>query len=419
MDNLQLLDELASIIGDREFKSLSAKPNAIEFNFQTKGNAFQRLAVLLDSLNIVHTTLGNILAADLIANDHSTRIFISRESLFYAVAQNPAISGNSLLLVIDPNEGYVYDPTNGGEVFKPVPTTMIGSWIENLKTYTALLKMFRENQLLAEFNDTTHSKLMVVDNGKEKNNVIVNYKIYDPRIFTKTVNLDLSELKGRIADAEKIGNAEWLALLRHHIVAVMSAQEATQKTFAEIFLNIAFILQATARDYEIYVSGFSFDKISKDLKEDRQKYFNNLNQAQDKIKSQVIAVPLSVGTSIYAFYQLNTSHVTLNFLLIAIAIYIGFIWWYLMLYEADLNKLKEDIETDGETFSTNYPKTYKLFEGDFKYILKKVRSVKLLSWVIRGVTLTDWVLLAIYVFFFYKQNAVGAQFNPKFALGYF
>ena len=419
MDNAELLRELAAIVADGEFKSLNGRSNAIEFTFQVKGNAFQRLAVLLDSLNIAHTTLGNILAADIVATDQSTRLFVSRESLFFAVAQNPVISDTSLLFVVDPREGYVYDPVTGVEFFSPAPATPITSWMENLKSYTALLKLFRDSQLLAEFNDTTRTRLMVVDNGKEKNNVIISYKSYDPRLFTKTVVLDLAELEGRLADAAKSGNAEWLALFRHHIVAVMSAQEAAQKTFTEFFLNIAFIIQATVRDYEIYVSGFSFDKISKDLKEDRQKYFNDLNQAQDKIKSQVIAVPLAVGTSIYAFYQLNTSSVTLDFLLIAIAIYIGFIWWYLLLYEADLNKLKSDIKIDSDTFSTNYPKIYKLFEGDFKYISKKVRSVKLLSFVIRGVTLADWVLLAVYVFFFYKHNGAITPFGPRYALGCF
>jgi hypothetical protein len=415
MDKDDILRQFSAVFTNSEFSEISARTSGVDFSFHTLGDAYQQLAVLLDSLNIAHQTFGLIMSAESVSRDTLIRLYTNNQSLFYAVYQQPAIAETSSLIVLQPAEGYIFDHATQTDAVLNPQAGKIASWMNNYRLYAALLKLFKGSDILVEFDDAVKNRLMIVDNGKEKNNATVTYQNFDPRLLTKQVQLDLAEIDGRINDSARPNNSEWLAIFRHNIVNLISAQEEDGKTFTEIFLNIAFIIQNTSRDYEIYLSGFSFDKISKELKEDRQKYFNDLYQAQDKIKSQVIAVPLAVGTSIYAFFQLNITFGTFIFLLVAIAIYIAFIWWYLILYERDLTKLRSDIKTDSDKFKANYPKVFELFKSDFDYITGKVKAVTLLSYVIRGVTLADWVMLVAYVFFFYKEHPAGTPpLTPKF-----
>ncbi|HEX7870550.1 MAG TPA: hypothetical protein VF455_10610, partial [Chryseobacterium sp.] len=238
---------------------------------------------------------------------------------------------------------------------------------------------------------------------------------FEKRIFSKSVAFDFDYLSGRINSGYNSNNAEWLSSFKHNLVSLISSQNESSKTFTEIFLNISFIISNTERDYEIYISGFSFEKISKELKQEKQNYFAELNQAQDKIKGQVIAVPLSIGTSIYAFFQIKTDHITLYFILGMILIYIGFIWWFLSLYEKDLQRLKTEIADDSGKFEALYPKIYDLFKSDFQFITDKIKSVLLFSYVIKGVIILDWLSLAVYVIFFFQEVTQVRNMMPHFA----
>jgi hypothetical protein len=421
MDNQKILEDFASIFSDEDFKELKFRTNDIDFSFKSLSNVYQKLVTLLDSLNIEHQTLGLIVNASAISRDSINRLYANYESLFFSVYNNSAIATTSILIVVNLIEGYVFDSTNDKENFKSNGNIVGINWMNNYRLYASLLKLFKTADILVEFDDAIKQRLMIIDNSKDQNNATISYQIFDPRIFTKPVSFNLDEIEGRINDSAKPNNSEWLSIFRHNIVGLITAQELSNKSFTEFFLNLNFILQNTNRDYTIYLSGFSFDKISKEMKSDRQKYFSDLYQTQDKIKSQVIAVPLAVGTSIYAFFQLNITTASFFFLLLAIGIYISFIWWYLFLYERDLNKLKADIDIDSSKFQSNYPTIYSLFESDFKYITEKILSVKLLSLVIRSVTLIDWLLLASYVIFFHKEKASLPQyfFVPKYVLMHF
>jgi hypothetical protein len=252
---------------------------------------------------------------------------------------------------------------------------------------------------LVEFTDKVKSRLLVVDNGPAKNIATLTYDLYDPRIFSKAMDSGVTYI------ADRINIKAWTASFKHAVVTLINSQQDQNKKFIEVFLNLQYLITNADNDYEVYIREFSFEKVSKEHKEEKQRYFGQLSDAQDKIKSQVIAVPLSVGTSVYAFFQLQVSLATLYFLLFAIGIYVIFIGIYLLLYDNDLRHLREEIKTDSDNFSKRYPKIYEVFEKDYKYILGKVKNVIWLSNAIKVILVVDWLLFLIYILFFFKHAA--------------
>lgn len=415
MGNDNILKIFESIFLSDGFKNILFRNSDVDFRFKYKSDSFTQLLDLLKEAGIKYEEAGKVITAQRVSQDRTSYLFSSYEDVFSRVYEQPGLVQTSNLLVLNTSGLYLYEAITGKEYFQHQPPQPEVSLMNNFTLYCSLLKIFKKSEFLVEFDDTIKSRFMIVDNRKDKNHVFVSYKIFDQRIFTKAISFDCSQIEGRINDANKPNNAEWLSIFRHNVINVISAQEDQNKTFSEIFINISLITQNTTKDYDIYLSGFSFEKISKELKEDRQKYFADLHQAQEKIKSQVISVPLAVGTTIYAFFQLSLSFTSFIFLLIMIGIYIIFIWWYLNLYERDLDRLRKDIDFQIKNFKDIYPKIYHLFKDDFDYIISKVGSVKALSFAIKTAIVFDWLALAAYVIFFYKER-VSPPFIPKFVM---
>jgi hypothetical protein len=406
-----VLNAFEGIFNDiTSFDRLNFKEQEVDFYFKPVSNANSKLLTILTSLDIAYTEVGNLVTANRKSNDKSITLFSSYDQLFKSMFDNQ--TSGIAIMIDNSNKDYYYYDFKGRLEYTNFRLTDSISMMESYLLYAALLKLFKTSQNITEFDDTIKRRLFIVDNGKEKNIVCFNYQTFEDRIFSKVVSFDIDYITSRI-NSTNSNNLEWLSIFKHTIVEFLSSQDELNKTFLELFLNISYLVKITERDYEIYLSGFSFDKISKELKEERQRYFADLNQAQDKIKSQVIAVPLSIGTSIYAFFQIKADHITLYFILGMILIYIGFIWWYLTLYENDLRKLKSEVKEDSNKFQQLYQKIYNLFKSDFDFINNKVNSVLLFSYTIKAVIILDWLSLAIYVIFLFKQQP--AQFSlPKY-----
>ncbi len=395
------------------FDWLIFKEKEIDFYFKSVPNAAKRLFGVLNELDIEYTEVGNLVTASRKSKDKTIILFSSYDQLFKSVYEDQ-VHINKVIVIDFNNKAYYYCNLKDQSEYSNLPfKTDCVSMMGNYLLYASLLKLFKLSSNIIEFDDGIKRRFFIVDNGKEKNVVGFNYQIFDERIFSKKVNFDKEYISSRI-NSTNTNNLEWLSILKHNIVELLLAQDESNQNFIEVFLSFSYLLKITERNYEIYLSGFSFEKISKELKEERKSYFENLNQAQDKIKSQVIAVPLSIGTSIYAFFQIKTDHITLYFILGMILIYISFIWWYLSLYEMDLKKLKSDIKEDSSKFKQLYQKIYKLFESDFDFINDKIDSVLLFSYVIKGVIILDWIALAVYVILVFKDSPPIKHILPKY-----
>jgi hypothetical protein len=404
-----LFRDFVSIINSTELNKVIFRPTEVEFKFSVDGSKLIELQTVLDTLNLSYSTSGSIVTASKVSADKKLKIYSNLQEAFLDIQLETSSLNSPSALVInkETQDFFYYDSISNTEHFLKPVDVQVKSWINNFITYATLLKLFRTNPELIEFDDQLKRKLLMVDNGKEKNIASINYTEYDIRIFSKDIEFDVQYVQDRI------NNKEWLSCFKHSVIELITAQLEANRSFIEIFLNIDYIVSNTNRDYDIYISQFSFEKLSREFKTEKQRYFTELNQSQEKIKGQVFAVPLSIGTTIFTFYQLKLEKSTLIFLAITIAFYMAFIIWYLWLYEKDLKKLRLDIANDSNTFRDFYPTIYKLFERDFTFINNKVGLVLKLSNTIKAILIINWVILLIYILFFYKQT-LSPGLTPRF-----
>ncbi len=221
------------------------------------------------------------------------------------------------------------------------------------------------------------NEFVVLSKGEKKLVTSINYKTIDKTIFVDdNVMIPLDEFR------TKMLSEEWLACYNETLCQFMEAQISQRRTFANLFNNFNYLLNLTGQNFQLYILKFSFDKIRKQFKTEKNTYFDNLNVAQDKISAQIISVPISLGASIFSFYQFNASPLILTIIYIAIWIYAIFIGFVVVMNLYDIKKIATDANEEEKNLNDHYPDLFSELKKDFAYMKNKRTRVRILAWAI-------------------------------------
>jgi hypothetical protein len=111
------------------------------------------------------------------------------------------------------------------------------------------------------------------------------------------------------------------------------------------FDNIVILVQEADNNYQLQLKNFSFDKLSNDLKKEKEKYFTSLREILNKIFSQIIGVPISIAASTFASYKVENKFI-LCLILLAFSIYVFFAIYLQTIYKKDVKEIEKDFEKD-------------------------------------------------------------------------
>lgn len=252
--------------------------------------------------------------------------------------------------------------------------------ISHFQQYKSLLDIYLNNEGgLFEMKKTTSNtdELVILSKGEQKLVTSVSYKSVDLAIFIdEFFILPVNEFE------TKITLEDWLACYNNTLCQFMEAQSLGRQTFSNLYNNFNYIINLTNKNYQLYILKFSFDKIRKQFKTEKNSYFENLNIAQDKISSQIISIPISLGASIYSFYQFDSSDLILKIVYIAILIYSLFIGFVVIINLYDVKKIAEDTKEEMKNFIKHYPDLFLELKSDFGYMKNKRIRVRILAWSI-------------------------------------
>ena len=236
------------------------------------------------------------------------------------------------------------------------------------------------------------SEFVVLSKGEKKLVTTINYKTIDKSIFIDdNVTIPIDEF------GTKILSEEWLACYNETLCQFMDAQLPQRRTFSILFNNFNYLLNLTGQNFQLYILKFSFEKIRKQFKTEKNNYFDNLNTAQDKISGQIISVPISLGASIFSFYQFNTSPLIISLIFLAICMYTLFIGFVVIMNLYDIRKIATDANDEEDNLKTHYPDLLKELEKDFTYMKNKRIRVRVLAWAILLALIVTLISLAVFV----------------------
>lgn len=270
--------------------------------------------------------------------------------------------------------------------------TEFGDFILNVLQYRDLLEVFiDEENLLVEFDRIKHphNELFIVSKGDEKLLIRLAYKKVVHELYSKRFEpIDHDKF------IQRLENEEWVACFKNTVCAFFDHQSESKKTFLWLYENFAYLFANTEKSYLLYVSKFSFDKISKEFRKDQGQYFNSLNDYQNKLSGQLISIPLTIGAALLSDNFVANNGDARGSLVFLISAYVIFVMGTIGFVLADLIRLRRQIKKEKAHFQTVYEGIYTDFKKDFEFLLRKSRLMLVfavfLLFLFIGVLIVVW-----------------------------
>ncbi|SEA92520.1 hypothetical protein [Pedobacter hartonius] len=337
----------------------------------------------------------------------SMSLYVSLESLLDDLNQDINKMDRYNLFVFNVDDHYLYYDFHKKEVITDSQNITVKNTIKHFEQYNKLLKLFlTESNNIFEINRPTKTgnELVIVSKGQEKMIASFSYKFIDVSIF----NYEFSPISFNELNL-KLGIEEWLAVLKNNLCQYLELQSDNKKTFSSIYNNLNYIFNQTQKDYQLYISRFSFDRIRKQFKTEKNNYFESLSAAQDKISGQIISVPISLGASIYSFYQFKSSLLIIGIIYVAICIYSLFIGFVVVMNLYDIKKVADDVNEEMGKMKLHFEDLYNELKKDFDYMRYKRIRIRVLAWsIIAALIIT---LFSITMFLFNYQDPINNIFK--------
>ena len=198
------------------------------------------------------------------------------------------------------------------------------------------------------------------------------------------INLDLKAKYSELSN--KITNPELKIFFKEKIIDLLESFPRNER-FLIFFEKMGEIVDATIRDYKIYLKRFSFDELRNELREERDEYFNSVRRIVDDLLTRIVAIPLSISASAYAIYKLSSDKQYIVVILIAYLVYSIFSSYLIRLVHLNLLDIEYEFKSDVKRISSESGLPGKIIEIEKKKVLNNVGRLKLTIWVIQIILL--------------------------------
>jgi hypothetical protein len=258
-------------------------------------------------------------------------------------------------------------------------------FIPNTYSYLRIKKIVSSDRI-ADYSSDTNREIVIISPTKGK--LEIGYPIV-------SADLDINENIGSYEKIllEKLDSKEFSKFLKNELFDFLYSVEKEKRLF-HFILNLKTILEAANRNYEIYLSNFSFDQIKNEYDTRKQKYFDELRSIISKLSGYSIGLPISISAASFAAFKSIDSLPTYILIILAFLIFSIYFIFMIRHNKDDLSALKQDFEFD---FSSLFKKEFFIRnEAEKKSFLE---LQKLLNVRIDNLLIKIHVLFAIVIVF--------------------
>jgi len=280
--------------------------------------------------------------------------------------------------------------------------------IFNNHSYQQILYLLKTTSIFASIKSDNNELIIV---SKENSIMHIGYKNYDlrlgelddlyPDFLLLKKRFEKKDFSGRITE-----NTEFIKLFIETISTAGIGNYESKDRFFEIVKGLKIIISLTERDYNNYINEFSFEKIKSKFKEERNKYFENLEKNIDLISKQVVSFPLTFAATAFASYQVKDKSWILALIFIGYCLYTFIAIRILGITNYNIDCLEKDIIKEEDSVKKSYSKDHNDFEEDFEKIKIKTKKIKDLVFYLRMILFSMLVLFFMYSVFqvFFKKS---------------
>lgn len=261
--------------------------------------------------------------------------------------------------------------------------------IENLCAYQKLVNKLKSEDFIDYFNV---AKNLGVIYTATKGILKISFPTYPFKVS------DDKSIKSLVEDVLRRNADDQFKV--HFKNELFQLEKKENQTLIEtIVFHLDSILQNADNNYQIQLKNYSFDKLKNDLQKEKEKYFSSLREILNKILSQTVGVPISIGASIFASYKVENVFV-LGIILLAFAIYVFFAIHFQLIYRKDILEIEIDFKDDFKNISEKSG----LQESEIKKERVKIeRRIKSIKNTIIGFIVAISVLAILFVCFVANQ----------------
>lgn len=153
---------------------------------------------------------------------------------------------------------------------------------------------------------------------------------------------------------EKLVSKEFNKFFKNELYEFLSSIDK-QERLKFLILNLQTIIEASERNYDIYLSSFSFDQLRDEYDKRKQKYFDELRGIINKISGYSIGLPISISAASFAAYKTIDSLPTYVLIISSFIVFSLYFIFMIRHNRDDIQEIKTDYKTDFE----------QLFKKDF------------------------------------------------------
>lgn len=106
------------------------------------------------------------------------------------------------------------------------------------------------------------------------------------------------------------------------------------------------VLDITKRDYELISKQFDFSMFKNSLYKEKESFFKEIREVVNKIFSQAIGIPISIGASVFTTYKVQGDNWVLVLVILAFLWYMAFYLRLQWIYKRDLDDVNSQFQTD-------------------------------------------------------------------------
>lgn len=210
-------------------------------------------------------------------------------------------------------------------------------FIHNTFTYLRLKNIIASDKIADYLSDASREIVIV---SPTKGKLVIPYPSVIDEFDSKQ---NINNYENILID--KLNSKEFNKFFKNELYEFLSSIEK-QERLKFLILNLPTIIEASERNYDIYLSSFSFDQLRDEYDKRKQKYFDELRGIINKISGYSIGLPISISAASFAAYKTMDS--LPSYILIIAAFFVFSIYFILMIRHNrdDIEDIKTDYKTD-------------------------------------------------------------------------
>jgi len=252
-------------------------------------------------------------------------------------------------------------------------TTIINStaaptdnFIENAQYYLILREEFKKSKVVSYHSSSNREYVLI---SPEYGKLTLGYPLVVPEFPNNVI------LKEKYALYESMNKTqEYEAFLKGHIIKLLGSYEHDQ-AFPEFIKRLNHLIEASNKDYEIFVNKFSFEKLKENFKKERDEYFSAVRDLINQLLAKVVAIPVSISASALAVYNLKSDPVGATVVVVAYVIYSLFTSYLFRLLNYDVLELRHELTKEIEMIKDSSKVEIKILELEAAKVFRKIRTL--------------------------------------------